>query len=167
MTHHHHTPSHTSSCSYTYMALFAPIHSSSAEAEITASSPALATAAAASPTQPPALAIASRIHSPTHSNTHASSTFMPSSSHSSTTSLQNIHAWKFKSSCDNNFQGFVMRVGLALVLETPKEINTLLKQTKWDKDYFGKDLYIHLANKDVHLMALCQQSPSNNGIGKN
>ena len=36
-----------------------------------------------------------------------------------------------------------------LVLETPKEINTILKQTKWDEDFFGKVLYIHLANKDA------------------
>ena len=46
--------------------------SSSSEAEIAASAPAPATyaeAAAASPTQPPTLAIASPIHSPTHSNT--------------------------------------------------------------------------------------------------
>ena len=44
---------------------------------------------------------------------------------------------------------FLKRGGLALVLETPKEINTILKQTKWDEDFFGKDLYIHLANKDA------------------
>ena len=47
--------------------------SSSSEAEITASAPTPATyaeAATASPTQPPALAMASPIHSPTHSNTY-------------------------------------------------------------------------------------------------
>ena len=44
---------------------------------------------------------------------------------------------------------FLKRGGLALVLETPKEINTILKQTKCDDDFFGKDLYIHLANKDA------------------
>ena len=104
---------------------------------------------------------------------HASSIFMPSSNHPHRqTSLQNTHARKLKSSCDDNFRGFVTRLtflkrgGLALVLETPKEINTILKQTKWDEDFFGKDLYIHLANKDARPWLCCKQSPSNNGIGK-
>ena len=44
---------------------------------------------------------------------------------------------------------FIKRCGLAIVLETPKEININLKQSKRDEDFFGKDLYIHLANKDV------------------
>ena len=47
-----------------------------------------------------------------------------------------------------------MRSGLAFVLETPKEINTFLKQSKWDEDFLGKDLYIHLANEDA-LPWLC------------
>ena len=61
---------------------------------------------------------------------------------------------------------FLKRGGLALVLETPKETNTILKQTKWDEDFFGKDLYIHLAKQGRAALALCKQSPSNNGIGK-
>ena len=87
--------------------------SSSAEAETAASSQARATyaeAAAASHTQPPALDIASPIHSRTYSNIYKPqrlyANLKPSSS---TTSLQNIHARKLKSSCDDNFQGFVMR----------------------------------------------------------
>ena len=44
---------------------------------------------------------------------------------------------------------FLKRGGLALVLKTPKEISTVLKQTNWDEAFFGKDLYIHLANKDA------------------
>ena len=44
---------------------------------------------------------------------------------------------------------FLKRGGLALVLETPEEINTILKHTNWDEDFFGKGLYIHLANKDA------------------
>ena len=71
---------------------------------------------------------------------------------SSTTTLQTIHARKLKSNCDDNFQGFVKHGGIALELETSKEINIILKQTKWDKDFFWKDIYIYLAN---------------NGIGKN
>ena len=73
---------------------------------------------------------------------------------SSTTSLQNIHA-EIEIKLRRQFPGvryaltFLKRGGLALVLETPKEINTILKQTKWDEDFFGKDLNIHLANKDA------------------
>ena len=84
----------------------------------------------------------------------------------STTSLQNIHARKLKSSCDDNFQGFVMRGGLALVLETPKEINTILKQTKWDGDFFGKDLYIHLANKDARPWLCVKKVPPTMELAK-
>ena len=45
-----------------------------------------------------------------------------------------------------------------LVLETPIEINTILKQTKWEEDISGKGRA---------ALALCKQSPSNNGIAKN
>ena len=83
--------------------------SSSSEAETAASAPTPATyaeAAAASPTQPPALAIASPIHSPTHSNTY---TPPVSSCQAQTIIIDNTHARKLKSSCNYNFQGFVMR----------------------------------------------------------
>ena len=129
----------------------------SCEAETAASAPTpetYAEAAAASPTQPPALAIASPIHSPTHSNTCTPPT---SSSQTQTILIDNITTKHTRAEIEiklrRQFPGvryaltFLKRGGLALVLETPKEINTILKQTKWDEDFFGKDPYIHLANK--------------------
>ena len=112
--------------------------------------------AAASPTQPPALAIASPIHSPTHSNTY---TPPVSSCQAQPILIDNITTKHTRAEIEiklrRQFPGvryaltFLKRGGLALVLETPKEINTILKQTKWDEDFFGKDIYIHLANKDA------------------
>ena len=133
--------------------------SSSAEAETAATSPAPATyaeAAAASYTQPPALAVASPIHSPTHPNTY---TPPAPSCQAQTILTDNITTKHTRAEIEIKQRGqfpgvryaltFLKRGGgLALVLETPKEINTILKQTKWGKDFFGKDLYIHLANKD-------------------
>ena len=133
--------------------------SSSAEAETAASAPAPATyaeAAAASPTQPPALAIASPIHSPTHSYT---STPPASSCQAQSILIDNITTEHTRAEIEIKLRRqfpvvryaltFLKRGGLALVLETPKEISTILKQTKWNEDFFGKDLYIHLANKDA------------------
>ena len=133
--------------------------SSSSDAVTAASAPTPATyaeAAAASPTQPPTLAIASPIHSPTHSNTY---TPPVSSCQAQTILIDNITTKHTRAEIEiklrRQFPGvryaltFLKRGGLALVLETPKEINTILKQTKWDEDFFGKDLYIHLANKDA------------------
>ena len=139
--------------------------SSSCEAETATSVPATyAEAAAASPTQPPA-------HSPTHSNTY---TPPASSCQAQTILIDNITTKHTRAEIEiklrRQFPGvryaltFLKRDGLALVLETPKEINTILKQTKWDEDFFWNDLYIHLANK---ALALFKQSPSNNGNGKN
>ena len=133
--------------------------SSSSEAETASSAPAPATyaeAAAASPTQPPALAIVSPIHSSTHSNTYTPTV---SSCQAQTILIDNITTKHTRAEIEiklrRQFPGvryaltFLKRGGLALVLETPKEINIVLKQTKWGEDFFGKDLYIHLANKDV------------------
>ena len=133
--------------------------SSSSEAETAASAPAPATyaeAAAVSPTQPPALAIASPIHSPTNSNTY---TPPASSCQAQTIIIDNITAKHTRAEIEiklrRQFPGvryaltFLKPGGLALVLETPKEINTILKQSKWDEDFFGRDLYIHQANKDA------------------
>ena len=133
--------------------------SSSAEAETAATSPAPATyadAAAASPTQPLALAIASPIHSPTHSNTY---TPPAPSCQAQTILIDNITTKHTREKIETKLRRefpevryaltFLKRGGLALILETPKEINTILKQTKLDDDFFGKDIYIHLANKDA------------------
>ena len=133
--------------------------SSSCEAETAASAPTPATypeAAAASPTQPPALAMASPIHSPIHSDTY---TPPASSCQAQTILIDNITTEHTRAEIEiklrRQFPGvryaltFLKRGGLALVLETPKEVNAILKQTKWDEDFFGKDLYIHLANKDA------------------
>ena len=62
---------------------------------------------------------------------------------------------------------FLKLGGLALVLETPEEINTILKQTKRDEDFFGKDLNKHTSGQQGRAaLALCKQNPSNIGIGK-
>ena len=53
-----------------------------------------------------------------------------------------------------------------LVLETPKEIKTILKQTKWDEDFFGKDLYIHLANKDARPWLCVNKVPPTMDLAK-
>ena len=123
--------------------------SSSSEAGTAASAPTPATyaeAAVASPTQPPALAI-------------ASPTPPVSSCQAQTILIDNITTKHTRAEIEiklgRQFPGvryalkFLKRGGLALVLETPKEINTILKQTKWDEDFFGKDLYFHLANMDA------------------
>ena len=133
--------------------------SSSLQAETETSAPTPATyaeAAAASPTHPPALAIASPIHSPTYSNT---CTPPASSCQAQTISIDTITTNHTRAEIEiklrRQFPGvrcaltFLKRGGLALILETPKEINTILTQTKWDEDFFGKDHYIHLANKDA------------------
>ena len=84
-------------------------------------------AAAASPTQPPALAIASPIHSPTHSNTY---TPPASSCQAQTILIDNITTKHTRAEIEiklrRQFAGvrcalsFLKRGGLALVLETPK-----------------------------------------------
>ena len=80
------------------------------------------------------------IHFPTHSNT--SSAFMPSSNHP-----HRQHHYKTYT--------LLKRSGLALVLETR---NIILKQSKWEKDFSGKDLYIHLAYKDARPYLTCSSS---------
>ena len=150
--------------------------SSSSEAVTAASAPTPATyaaAAAASPTQPPALAIASPIHSPTHSNTY---TPPVSSCQAQTILIDNITTKHTRAEIEiklrRQFPGvryaltFLKRGGLALVLETPKEINTILKQTKWDEDFFGKDLYIHLANKDARPWLCVNKVPPTMELAK-
>ena len=114
--------------------------SSSSSAETAASAPAPATyaeAAAASPTQQPALTIVSPIHSPTHSNTY---TPPASSCQAQTILIDNITTKHTRAEIEiklrRQFPGvgyaltFLKRGGLALVSETPEEINTILKQTK-------------------------------------
>ena len=101
-------------------------------------------------------AIASPIHSPAHSNTY---TPPVSLCQAQTILIDNITTKHTRAEIEiklrRQFPGvryaltFLKRGGLALVLESPKEINTILKQTNWDEDFFGKDLYIHLANKDA------------------
>ena len=150
--------------------------SSSSEAETAASAPTPATyaeAAAASPTQPPALAIASPIHSPTHSNTY---TPPVSSCQAQTILIDNITTKHTRAEIEIKLRRqfrrvryaltFLKRGGLALVLETPKEINTILKQTKWDEDVFGKDLYIHLANKDARPWLCVNKVPPTMELAK-
>ena len=61
---------------------------------------------------------------------------------------------------------FLKRGGLALILETPKEINTILKQPKWDEDFFGKDLYIHQANKDARPWLCVNKVPPTMELAK-
>ena len=116
--------------------------------------------------QPPALAIASPIHSPTHSNTY---TPPVSSCQAQTILIDNITTKHTRAEIEiklrRQFPGvryaltFLKRGSLALVLETPREINTILKQTKWDKDFFGKDLYIHLVNKDARPWLCVNKAP--------
>ena len=135
--------------------------SSSSEAETAASAPTPATyveAAAASPTQPPALAIASPIHSPTYSNTY---TPPVSSCQAQTILIDNITTKHTRYALT-----FLKRGGLALVLETPKDTNTILKQTKWDEDFFGKDLYIHLSNKDARPWLCVNKVPPTMELAK-
>ena len=150
--------------------------SSSSEAETATSAPMPATyaeAAAASPTQQTALAIALPIHSPIHSNTY---TPPASSCQSQTILIDNITT---KHTCAEieiklrrQFPAvryaltFLKRGGLALVLETPKEINTILKQTKWDEDFFGKDIYIHLTNKDARPWLCLNKVPPTMELAK-
>ena len=83
------------------------------------------------------------IHSPTHSNTY---TPPASSCQAQTILIDNITTKHTRAEIEiklrRQFPGvcyaqtFLKRGGLALVLETPKEINTILKQTKWDEDFF-------------------------------
>ena len=141
--------------------------SSSSEAETAASAPTPATyaeAAAASPTQPPALAIASPIHSPTHSKTY---TPPVSSCQAQTILIDNITTKHTRAEIEiklrRQFPGvryaltFLKRGGLA---------NTILKQTKWDEDFFGKDLYIHLANKDARPWLCVNKVPPTMELAK-
>ena len=149
--------------------------SSSCEAETAASAPAPATyaeVAAASPTQP-ALAMASPIHSPTHSNTY---TLPASSCQAQTILIDNITTKHTRAEIEiklrPQFPGvryaltFLKRRSLALVLETPKEIHSILKQIKWDEDFFGKDLYIHLANKDARPWLCVNKVPPTMELAK-
>ena len=61
---------------------------------------------------------------------------------------------------------FLKRGVLALVLETPKEINTILKQSNWDEHFLGKDLYIHLANKDARPWLCVNKVPPTMDLAK-
>ena len=104
---------------------------------------------------------------------HASSIFMPSSKPSSSKKTTTKHTRaEIKIKLRRQFPGvryaltFLKRGGLALVLETPKEINTILKQTKWDEDFFGKDLYIHLANKDARPWLCVNKVPPTMELAK-
>ena len=139
--------------------------SSSAEAETAATSPATyvedVTATLTPP--PPALAIASPIHSPTHSNT---CTLPAPSDQAQTIPIDNITTKQTRAEIEiklrRQFLGAryaltsLKRGGRALVLEIPQEINTILKQTKWDEDFFGNDLCIHLALQQWNWQKLMQ-----------
>ena len=111
--------------------------SSSCEAETAASVPAPATyaeAATGSPTQPPSLTMASPIHSPTHLNTY---THPASSCQAQTILIDNITTKHTRAEIEiklrRQFPGgryaltSLKRGGLALVLQTIKEIITILK----------------------------------------
>ena len=45
-------------------------------------------------------------------------------------------------------------------------MNTTLKQSKWDENIFGKDLYIHLANKDVRPWLCVNKVPPTMDLAK-
>ena len=61
---------------------------------------------------------------------------------------------------------FLKRDGIAFELETPKEINDILNQSKWDEDCFGKELYIHLANKDARSWLCVNKVPPTMDLAK-
>ena len=149
--------------------------SSSSEAETAASTPMPATYtedAAAPPTQPSALAIASPIHSLTHSNTYtppvsscqAQTILIDNTTKHTRTEIEIKLGQQFPGVC--YALTFLKRGSLALILETPKEINTILKQTKWDEDFFGKVLYIHLANKDTRPWLCVNRVPPTMELAK-
>ena len=121
-------------------------HSSSVEAEPVATSPVpvkQAETTAASPTQPPTLNIASPTHSLTYSNKYTPpappSTTSPRNRNQTAMTISrgslcaNIpQAWQ-PSTCTGNYQ------------RNQHHLETI----KMDEDFFGKDLYIHLTNKDA------------------
>ena len=150
--------------------------SSSSEAVTTASALMPATyaeAAAASPTKPAALDIASPIHSPTHSNT-----YMPpvSSCQAQTILIDNITTKHTRAEIEiklrRQFPGvryaltFLKRGGLALVGNSQRdqhhfETNKMGRGFLWERPLHSP------GQQGRAALARCKQSPSNNGIGKN
>ena len=103
---------------------------------------------------------------------HASSAITPSSNHHHRQHHHETYTLEIEIKLRRQFPEvryaltFLKRGGLALVLETPKEINTILKQSKWDEDFFGKDLYIHLANKDARPWLCVNKVPPTMDLAK-
>ena len=151
--------------------------SSSSEAETAASAPTPATyaeAAAASPTQPPALAIASPIHSPTHSNTY---TPPVSSCQAQTILIDNITTKHTRAGIEiklrRQFPGvryaltFLKRDGLALVLSFSQRVQHHFETNEMGRGFLWERPLHSSGQQGLAAQALCKQSPSNNGIGKN
>ena len=152
--------------------------SSSCEAETAASAPAPATnaeAAAASPTQPSALAMASPIHSPTHSNTY---TPPASSCQAQTILIDDITTKHIRAEIEIKLRRQLPGVRYALTFikrgRRPSAFigNSQIDQHHFETNKMGRgflwERHLHTSGQQGRAdLALCKQSPSNNGIGKN
>ena len=145
--------------------------SSSSEAVTAASAPTPATyaeAAAASPTQPPALAIASPIYSPTHSNTY---TPPVSSCQAQTILVDNITTKHTRAEIEiklrRQFPGvryaltFLKRGGQALVVGNSQRDQHHFETNKMGGGFLWERPLHSPGQQGRAALALCKQSPSN------
>ena len=150
--------------------------SSSAEWKTAATSPApamYAEAASASPTQAPALAITSPVHSPTHSNTY---TPPVSSCQAQTILIDNITTNTHTRGNWNQAATTISRGSLCANIPQVRRPSACIGNSQRDQHHLETNKMVRgfLWERPLHTsgqqgrapLTLCRRGPSNNGIGK-